>query len=115
MSVDSGKIEDDILQLEILIFGMDMVGNYKCNQKSRILYWRADIMSKWSEIRCDFFDENDRRYCVDGWQTSNDCEEGKTIAKINLKNKSVEYLDQDAKTDEYTQEVINEFLKTDMC
>ena len=23
-----------------------MVGNYKCNQKSRILYWRADIVSK---------------------------------------------------------------------
>ena len=68
-------------------------------------------MSKWNEIRCDFLDENDKRYCVDGWRTSDDCEEGKTIAKIDLENKSVEYMDEDAKSDEYAQEVINEFLK----
>lgn len=32
------------------------------------------------------------------------------IAKIDLANKTVEYLDEDAKTDEYAQEVINELL-----
>lgn len=67
-------------------------------------------MSKYAEIRCDFFDEEEK-YFVDAWKTGNDNEEGIVIAKIDLANKTVEYFDTDAKTDEYAQDVINEFLK----
>ena len=68
-------------------------------------------MSKWSDIRCDFFNEEEEKYFVDAWKTRNDNEEGKVIAKLDLANETVEYLDEDAKTDEYAQAVINEFLE----
>ena len=68
-------------------------------------------MSKWSDIRCDFFNEEEEKYFVDAWKTGNDNEEGKVIAKLDLANETVEYLDEDAKTDEYAQAVINEFLE----
>ena len=68
-------------------------------------------MSKWADIRCDFFNEEEEKYYVDAWKTGNDNEEGKVIAKIDLANETVEYLDDDAKTDEYAQAVINEFLE----
>jgi FMN-dependent NADH-azoreductase len=68
-------------------------------------------MSKWSEIRCDFYDEEEEKYFVDAWKTSNDNEEGEVIAKIDLANEAVEYLDNDAKYDEYAQEVIDEMLE----
>ena len=68
-------------------------------------------MSKWREIRCDFFNEKEERYYVDAWKTGNDNEEGKVIAKIDLANGTVEYLDEDARTDEDAQVVINEFLE----
>lgn len=67
-------------------------------------------MSKWAEIRCDFFNEEEKKYHVDAWKTSDDNEEGKVIAKVDLANDTVEYLDEDAKTDEYAQAIINEFL-----
>ena len=67
-------------------------------------------MSKWMEIRCDFFDEEEEKYCVDAWMTDDGNEEGTVIAKIDLAAKTVEYLDEDAKTDEYAQEVIKEML-----
>ena len=36
-------------------------------------------MSKWREIRCDFFNEEEERYYVDAWKTGNDNEEGKQV------------------------------------
>ena len=68
-------------------------------------------MSKWSDIRCDFFDEEEEKYFVDAWKTDDDNEEGTVIAKVNYKTKEVEYLDNDARTDAYAQEIINETLK----
>ena len=68
-------------------------------------------MSKWSEIRCDFFDEEEEKYFVDAWETDDDNEEGTVIAKLDLADGTVEYLDEDAKTDEYAQEVIKEMLE----
>lgn len=68
-------------------------------------------MSKYVEIRCDFFDEEEEKYYVDGWQTYDDDEEGTVIAKIDLATKTVEYIEENAKTDEYAQTVINEFLE----
>ena len=68
-------------------------------------------MSKYAEIRSNFFDEEEEKQFVDAWLTDNDDEEGIVIAKIDLGAKSVEYLDEDAKTDEYAQEIINEVLE----
>lgn len=68
-------------------------------------------MSKWAEIRCDFYDEEEGVWFVDAWETDLDGEEGTVIAKIDLANDSVEYLDEDAKTDDYAQEVIAEMLE----
>ena len=63
----------------------------------------------WSEIRADF--EDDGYIFVDGWLTENDDEEGKTIAKINIKSDEVMYVDERAKNDSYAQEVISEAKK----
>lgn len=68
-------------------------------------------MSKWTEIRCNFFDEEEGKYFVDAWKTANDNEEGAVIAKVDLAKRTVEYLDEDAKTDKYAQEIINEMLE----
>lgn len=68
-------------------------------------------MSKWSEIRINFFDEEEKKWYVDAWLTDDANEEGAVIAKIDLYTGIVEYLDEDAKTDEYAQKEIREFLK----
>ena len=68
-------------------------------------------MSKWTEISCDFYDNEEEKWFVDAWLTDDDNEEGTVIAKIDLGNKTVEYLDVDARYDEYAQEVIKEMLE----
>ena len=82
---------------------------WKILRKERLK--KVNDMSKWREIRCDFFNEEEEKYYVDAWKTGNDNEEGKVIAKIDLANGTVEYLDEDARTDEDAQIVINEFLE----
>ncbi len=68
-------------------------------------------MSKWRDIRCDFFNEEEEKYMVDAWKTNNDSEEGMVIAKLDLADGTVEYIDEAAKTDEYAQTVIKEMLE----
>lgn len=67
-------------------------------------------MSKYAEVRSDFFDEIEEVQTVDAWMTSNDNEEGRVIAKVHLDTKQVEYIDADARYDDYAQEVISEVL-----
>lgn len=67
-------------------------------------------MSKWAEIRNDFVCEDSRHIYIDAWFTEDDNEEGIVIARINMDTKNIEYFDDDARTDEYAQEVINETL-----
>ena len=69
------------------------------------------IMGKWRDIRCDFFNEEEEKYIVNAWKTNNDSEEGMVIAKLDLANGTVEYIDEDTKTDEYAQIVIKEMLE----
>lgn len=73
-------------------------------------------MSKWKEIRNDFLEETesmdmDSYYHIDAWLTEDENEEGKIIAKVNCGTKEVTYLDEDAKTDSYAQEMINEVIQ----
>ncbi|WP_347008029.1 hypothetical protein [Coprococcus eutactus] len=65
-------------------------------------------MSKWKEIRCTFFNAMEEKYMVDAWETNNDNEKGTRIAKIDFADGTVEYIDEDAKTDEYAQKVLKE-------
>lgn len=67
-------------------------------------------MSKYGEIRNDFYDDEEQKVYIDAWFTEDDNEEGIVIAKVNYKTKEIEYLDDDAKTDSYAQEIINETL-----
>ena len=41
-------------------------------------------MSKWSEIRINFFDEEEKKWSVDAWETDDDNEEGncKVISEV---------------------------------
>lgn len=68
-------------------------------------------MSKYREVRNDYYDEREGKVYIDAWLTYDDNEEGVVIAKVSYKTKEVEYLDEDAKKDEYAQEVIHETLK----
>lgn len=71
----------------------------------------GESTSKWAEIRNDHFDEEEKCIFIDAWETDNDNEEGKVIAKIYEDgNKGTIYLDKDAETDEYAQEMINEII-----
>ena len=65
-------------------------------------------MSKWKEIRCTFFNAMEEKYMVDAWETDNDNEKSTRIAKIDIADGTVEFIDEDAKTDEYAQKVIKE-------
>ena len=76
----------------------------------KLLNERTGRKSKWTEIRCDFFDEEEKYWLVDAWKTGNDNEEGEVIAKIS-ESGEVGYLDAEAEDDEYAKEVIGEKLK----
>ena len=69
------------------------------------------ITSKYSDVRADFFDEKTQQYMIDAWLTDDPNEDGEIIAKVNIKTKKVEYLDEDAKTDVWAQEIIEEVLE----
>lgn len=61
--------------------------------------------SKWLEVRCTHYDDYEQKHFVDAWETINDNEEGKVIAKIDLQG-NIEYFDDAAETDLYVQEII---------
>lgn len=65
-------------------------------------------MTNFSEVRCDFFDEVNGVWYVDGWFTANDNEEGIVVAKIYVKDFVVVYTDDEYRWDEYVQEVIDD-------
>lgn len=68
-------------------------------------------MSKWAEIRNDFVCEDSHNIYIDAWLTDDDNEEGTVIARIIADTKEIEYFDDDARTDDYAQEVIREAIE----
>ena len=68
-------------------------------------------MSKWAEIRCDYYCEEDNFWRVDAWLTDDGDEEGKVIAYIDNDTTKVIYHDPLARTDEYAQEVIQDMIR----
>lgn len=67
-------------------------------------------MSKWAEIRNDFVCEDSNKVYIDAWLTEDDNEEGTVIARIDMDTKNIEYFDDNARTDDYAQEVIRETI-----
>lgn len=68
-------------------------------------------MSKWSEIRIDYIDEEDEFWRVDAWETDNENEEGKVIALIDNRDEHrIVYLNPLARVDEYVKEEISFFV-----
>ena len=67
-------------------------------------------MSKWAEIRSDFVCEDSHKIYIDAWVTEDDNEEGIVIARIDMDTKKIEYFDDNAKTDDYAQEIIKEAI-----
>ena len=67
-------------------------------------------MSKWREIRNDYVDDDNVLY-FDAWLTDDDNEEGRVIAKLNLDNMMLEYLDGHARKDYYALECIDESIE----
>lgn len=65
--------------------------------------------SYWSEIQCDYFDEEEQAWIVDAWRTEKEDEESIAVAKI-AKDGTITYLDERAKTDAYVQDVIHMHL-----
>ena len=65
----------------------------------------------WSEIRCNFYDEEEHVWNVDAWLTEDDNESGDVIAKIDDSGKTT-YLDERAEADPYAQEIIAEKVKS---
>lgn len=65
-------------------------------------------MSKWAEIRNDFVCEDSRKIYIDAWLTDDDNEDGVVLARIDIDTKNIEYFDDDARTDDYAQEIIKE-------
>lgn len=68
------------------------------------------MKSQYREIRSNFIDYDKNIMYIDAWRTTSSNEEGKVIAKINLANSEVEYVDEKAKTDDYAQTVIRRVL-----
>lgn len=69
-------------------------------------------MSKWKSISNDYEDDEGQVY-IDAWETDNDDEQGKSIARVSLTENAkivVEYFDKDAKFDRYAQDSIKEAI-----
>ena len=64
-------------------------------------------MTNFAEVRCDFFDEVNGVWYVDGWFTANDNEEGIVVAKIYVRDFTIVYTDDEYRWDKYVQEVID--------
>ena len=66
-------------------------------------------MSKYKEVKINFYNEEEKKWFVDAWKTNRDNEEGQVIAKIDLAG-NIEYLDANAQKDTLAQQKIREFL-----
>lgn len=65
--------------------------------------------SMYSEVSINHYDDIKKVFCVDTWNTSDDNEEGKVVATINLKGE-VTWLDEDAKEDVLVKDNLERFF-----
>lgn len=65
--------------------------------------------SKFTYVEINHYDDIERVFCVDAWKTENYNEEGKVIAKINLKGEIV-WVDKTAKDDIFVKQTLEQFF-----
>lgn len=66
-------------------------------------------MNFWSEVRNDFYNEDEKAIYIDAWKTQNPNEEGRVIAKV-YDTGEILYLHERAKSDEEVQEIIKKLF-----
>ena len=66
--------------------------------------------TQFTEVKCTFFDENRKWWCVDAWRTDDPNEDGEVVATIREETLEVFYQLERYKKDEYVHEVIREKL-----
>ena len=71
----------------------------------------ANKKSKYTSVGKIPPEETDKIY-IAGWLTDDKDEDGEIIASINIRTNEVDYFDEDAKTDEYAQEIISDTLES---
>jgi predicted RNA-binding Zn-ribbon protein involved in translation (DUF1610 family) len=69
------------------------------------------LANQFSEVRCDYFDEEAGVWCVDAWLTPDDDEGGFVVAKINPDTLEVTYTDRDYAMDKLVKETVASKLK----
>lgn len=65
--------------------------------------------SRFAEVEINHYDDIERAFCVDAWETDDDNEEGKVVAKINLKGE-IQWEDDTAKDDVFVKDTIERFF-----
>lgn len=68
-------------------------------------------MTRFTEIRSTFFNEETGLWYLDAWRTMNDNEEGTVVATINPQTFEVNYMQDEYKNDEYVLSVVKEKLQ----
>lgn len=62
----------------------------------------------YSEVRNDYYDEEDHFYRIDAWKTGDDNEDGKVIAVVHYPSADVYYIEPEAMSSPMAQEAIKE-------
>lgn len=67
-------------------------------------------MSKWVEIKANYYDKEEGKFFINAWETYNASEEGKVIVEIDYITEEVEYLDCDAHKDRRVCKIIKDII-----
>lgn len=65
-----------------------------------------ELKHQFSEVRCEYFDEEAGVWCVDAWKTGDGDEEGTVVAKINPDTLEVSYTSPDYAKDRLVFETV---------
>lgn len=60
----------------------------------------------YTEVRCDYLDEEENFWCVDAWDTDDENAEGRVIAVIHNPDGDIHYCEVEARLSPLAQEVI---------
>ena len=91
----------------------DVLDEFRTENPDEYAYYESVLLesqSHWSEIRCDYMDEETMFWTVDAWKTPDDAESGEVIARIDDLTGRVIYNEPLARVDKYAQEIINDKL-----
>ena len=62
----------------------------------------------YTEVRCDYLDEEEHYWCVDAWDSADDNAEGRVVAVIHDPDGDIFYCEPEARISPLAQEVIKE-------